>query len=177
MVDANLTAIAKCGRGTRNESRQLHMYIHRTGRTLPVTVTKVPTPIRVFMKGKPRVVISNFPVIFLSSWARQVFEGYGGKAFLGGNSLEEESSWRPMLQTFWERFRHLRPDLDIYQKAEHEGWDLSACLPWAHHGDEGRGKLRRPVLILGFQMLISPRGPSYTNSSGILAICWYMFSD
>ena len=62
---------------------------------------------------------------------------------LGGCSLDEVG-YREMLRTFWTRYRHIRPDLDIYN---HPEWDWSTCLPMAVHGDEGRGTLRRPIMI------------------------------
>ena len=166
MVDPELSSIARCGRGTaKNVSRQLHAFIHRSGRTFPATVDVVPTPIKI-LRGKPKVVTSNFPVIFLSSWAQELFK-LGGQPLLGGHLLHEESSWRNMFKSFWERFRFLRADLDIYNRAD---FDVECCVPFGLHGDEGRGRLRRPILIISFQPMISHKGPSHTNSSGTLAL-------
>ena len=59
--------------------------------------------------------------------------------------------------------RSVRADLDLYNRQD---WDHSMCIPIAYHGDEGRGKLKRPILILDFQPLISFKGMEYINSSG-----------
>ena len=69
-MDIRLRALAKCSTGTRNESRALHALIHRTGRTLDVAVDTVRTPIKV-LKGKPRIAICDYPVLYLSSWLKQ----------------------------------------------------------------------------------------------------------
>ena len=104
---------------------------------------------------------THYPVLYLSSWAAKLFE-MGGHALLGGYSLDEEASFKRMFVQFWDRFKYSRPDLDIYSQP----WDRGYCLPVALHGDEGRGKLKRPVLVVGYQPIISHKGPSYINSSG-----------
>ena len=141
-MDIRLRALAKCSTGTRNESRALHALIHRTGRTLDVAVDTVRTPIKV-LKGKPRITICDYPVLYLSSWLKQSL-GSGGQMVLGGHRLQDPAGFRAMFDCFWRRFRCTRPDLDIYNR----GWDLSTCIPFAYHGDEGRGKLKRPILDL-----------------------------
>ncbi|CAE7347924.1 unnamed protein product [Symbiodinium sp. CCMP2592] len=161
--DAELRQLAKCGRSMKNECRALHRLMHRQGRTLPVRVSQVSTPVRIpGQRGKAKV---NFPVLFLSSWCQQVFSDDAaaqGKMLLGGFSLHEEDKYRPMFAEFWSRFRFFRPDLDLYKQS----FDRSLCLPVALHGDEGRGKLRRPLMIISYQPLISYKGPDYTNLSG-----------
>ena len=136
--------------------------MHRQGRTLPVQVSQVRTPVRVpGTRGKTMV---NYPVLFLSSWCRQIFsdEAGQGKMLLGGFSLHEEAEYRPMFAEFCSRFWYFRPDLDVYK----QDYDRSLCVPIALHGDEGRGKLRRPLMIISYQPIISYKGPDYTNCSG-----------
>ena len=82
---------------------------------------------------------------------------------LGGYRLDQEEAYRSMFTQFWDRFEFVRPDLDLYHRSD---MDKAMCIPIALHGDEGRGKLRRPVMCIAFQPLISCKGPSYTNSSG-----------
>ena len=85
---------------------------------------------------------------------------------LGGYNLDDERKFRQLFVQFWHRFRFCRPDLDLYkQEFAH---DLSLCIPVAYHGDEGRGKMKRPLMVLAFQPLISHMGPEYTNANGIL---------
>ena len=67
-----------------------------------------------------------------------------------------------MQGTFWERFKYFRPDLDLYTR----DFDLATCIPMAYHGDEGRGKLKRPVMVLAYQPVINYKGENFINSSG-----------
>ena len=163
-MDPVLRMISRCGDSKKNACRNLHNLIHKQGRTLPVEISVILTPVRVLC-GKPKVTKANFPVLYLSSWAAQLFR-LGGKLLLGGFSLDDEAGYRSMFSEFWQRFRYVRPDLDIYSESN---VDFSMCIPIGMHGDEGRGKLKRPVLILAYQPIISHRGPGYTNSSGNLA--------
>ena len=165
IADAELRQLAKCGRSKQNECRALHRLMHRQGRTIPVRVSTVSTPVRI--PGQRAKSTVNFPVLFLSSWCQQVFSddrAARGKMLLGGFSLDEEDKYRPMFSEFWSRFWFFRPDLDVYKQS----FDRSLCIPIALHGDEGRGKLRRPVMIISYQPLISYKGPDYTNLSGSL---------
>ena len=159
IVDFDLTAIAKCGHTPKNVSRALHRLIHRSGRALPVNVTSVSTPIRI-LKGKPRVQTCNFPVLLLSSWGKQILES-GGEMLLGGRNLDD-AGYKSMFATFWERFKYFRPDLDLYTR----DFDLATCIPMAYHGDEGRGKLKRPVMVLAYQPVINYKGENFISSSG-----------
>ena len=164
--------MAKCGK-KRNESRNLHNLIHRQGRTYPVNVTVAPTRVRI-LRGKPRTCSVNCPVLLPSSWLHQLLLD-GGQFVLGGHSLLQEDSFRPMFKEFWRRFKDCRPDLDLYKRVDEDGWDESLCIPISLHGDEGRGKARRPIMVISIQPVISHRGPEYTNSSGWLGRLSFVF--
>ncbi|CAE7368125.1 unnamed protein product [Symbiodinium microadriaticum] len=88
IVDPVLGSLAKCARSKKNECRNLHRHIHATGRTFPVEISGVPTPVRV-LSGKPRNTTVSYPVLFLSSWCRECFKD-GGNMLLGGYSLSED---------------------------------------------------------------------------------------
>ena len=161
VIDRDLRLMAECGNGSHNESRNLHCLIHRQGRTLPVQVNTVPTRVRI-LRGKPKVSTTNFPVLYLSEWSKTLFS-LGGKLLLGGFTLDDEAGFRQMFRQFWQDFKHVRPDLDLYTR---DDIDYSMCIPVGYHGDEGRGKLRRPVMILSYQFLIGHKGPDFSNMSG-----------
>lgn len=163
IVDHMLGLMARCAGSKGNECESLHKLIHNNGKALPVTVGTVDTRVLV-LTGKPRVETVGWPVLFLSAWAQQLFST-GGKVLLGGHTLDNPRRFRKMFTTFWDRFQHVRPDLDIYRRTDR---DMGMCIPIALHGDEGRGKLRRPVMILSFQPIISHKGPHFINSSGHL---------
>ncbi|CAE7298459.1 unnamed protein product, partial [Symbiodinium sp. CCMP2456] len=161
IVDHMLGLMARCAGSKGNECESLHKLIHNNGKALPVTVGTVDTRVLV-LTGKPRVETVGWPVLFLSAWAQQLFST-GGKVLLGGHTLDNPRRFRKMFTTFWDRFQHVRPDLDIYRRTDR---DMGMCIPIALHGDEGRGKLRRPVMVLSFQPIISHKGPHFINSSG-----------
>ena len=160
-----LTKIAKCGRSEANVCRNLHRLIHSSGRTFPVEIRVCATPVQVLC-GKPGVRTVNYPVLHLSDWARLLLQK-GGAMLLGGFTLDQEPQIRRQFQDFWDKFKNVRPELA-------EIADLSSSdnapiyVPMALHGDEGRGRLKRPVMIIGHQPIISYRGVDHTNLSGCL---------
>ena len=161
IIDPALAALASCSRSKKNECRKLHTLIHAEGRTFPVEISSVPTPVRV-LSGKPKIMTTAYPVLLLSSWLRQCFN-IGGKMVLGGFSLSDEDQWRPMFRQFWEGYKYSRPDLDLYSRSD---IDTECTIPIQIHGDEGRGKNRRAVMVVSYQPLIGCRGPTVLNSSG-----------
>ena len=171
IVDPVLGSLAKCARSKKNECRNLHRHIHATGRTFPVEISGVPTPVRV-LSGKPRNTTVSYPVLFLSSWCRECFKD-GGNMLLGGYSLSEDQQWRPMFREFWRLYKFSRPDLDLYK---HRSFNHDFCVPIQIHGDEGRGKGRRPLMVVSYQPVIGCKGPLVTNASGpidqVLGIFW-----
>ena len=103
--------MARCAGSKGNECERLHKLIHDKGKALPVAVAAVDTRVLV-LTGKPRVETIGWPVLKLSAWAQQLFST-GGKALLGGHSLDDPQRFRNMFTTFWKRFRYVRPDLEI----------------------------------------------------------------
>ena len=156
--------MAQAGRNKRNECRNLHYLIHRSGRTLPIPVDSAETPVLV-LSGKLSIQKVNFPILLLSQWVRHILDGpLEGALLLGGHRLSEGAEpFRRMFKRFWQRFEQVRPEMDIYQE---EGVDLGYCIPYGYHGDEGRGKLKRPIMCLSYQPLVSYRGMNHLNSSG-----------
>ena len=153
--------MARCGQNKKNECRNLHSLIHRSGKTVPIPVDSAETPVLV-LSGKIRIETVNYPLLMLSRWAEYIFS-QDGQVLLGGHRLSDGSEpIARMFSRFWKRFQNLRPEMDVYQ----QGWDLGYCIPYGLHGDEGRGKLRRPIMCLSYQPLISHKGMGCLNSSG-----------
>ena len=158
-----LSKIAQCGRSSANVCRNLHRLIHRSGKTLKVELATVTTPVKIIC-GKPGVCKAHYPVLHLSAWAKLIFK-HGGEMLLGGNTLDQEVEFTQMLRTFWANFKYVELAHAVYQT----GYDLSYMIPIAYHGDEGSGKLRRPIMILAHQPIIPYKGVQHTNMSGCLA--------
>ena len=129
------------------------------------------TPVRVVRKGKPRKTNMSFPVIMPSSWLKYSLS-VGGEAFLGGCSLDAESAYSEMLETFWAKYATSHPDCPCF---EQEDWCPSRSIPICVHGDEGRGKAKAPIMILSIQPVVGWKGLDYVNCSGSLG-CSYTAS-
>ena len=169
-MDPILKALAACGAGKTvgtNASRNLHRLIQKQGRTLPVQIESVSTPIRVVAKGRLRRVDCCYPVIMPSAWLEYSLS-VGGEAFLGGQCLDAEQSYRSMFLDFWTKYRTTHPTFDLYQRPEYSDEFASTCIPVSVHGDEGRAKAKRAIMILSLQPVIGPKGIQYINTSGKL---------
>ena len=127
-------------------------------RSLPLEVTWISTPVRL-LKGKPRIQQTNFPSLQPSTWFRFMLD-IGGESILGGHNIRQQSAWRQMFSTFWDRFSKSSPGIDL------RGVNPEVAIPICIHGDEGRGKVNRPIMVLAFQPLVSWLGPAVVNSSG-----------
>ena len=110
------------------------------------------------VKVRTRVVDLPWPVLKLSSWMRLIFSRSTGAMLLNGYTLEEQTSWQRELLSFWTLFRTVLPNHPIYEKGP-EFW--ARCIPFQYHGDEGRGKLRRQVLICSFAPALQSKGHSF----------------
>lgn len=57
------------------------------------------------------------------------------------------------LETFWERFQQTDPSFPFFTDfPAREAW--RSAIPLAIHGDEGRGRLKRPVMVVSTQTII-----------------------
>ena len=163
VYDRNVDELAshvRQDRHGRNSSYILYSFIHKKNRTLPISISGVNIPIQV---RKPKMVRQKqWPVIYASSWLKMCMEDpkYGGYFVLGGKTLDEMKDVRAMFATFWERYSNLGV------APQHP----ETCIPLLLHGDEGRGQLKRPLMVISYQCVISHAGPGKTNTSKKLAI-------
>ena len=139
----------------RNSSRNLHRFVHKKNMTLQVNVSFVNTPIKAtsrYKKGR----IAQWPVLKLSDWIRVAFEEpYNGFFFCGGHRLHDEvDTITKMFQDFWDKYLFEDSNRPKYPKY---------TIPIYIHGDEGRGQVKRPVMVISFQPLISWIGGDYVN--------------
>ena len=159
--------LARCGRSKvdRNMCRNLHGLIRRDRKILPVKVSSVETMWRTSRKKPARHV--KYPVLRLSDWARCSLSK-GGHIFLGGHDLEDHGvEFGNTLDQFWSRFRDTDPTFPFFTDfPSREAW--RTAIPLAVHGDEGRGRLKRPVMVLATQIVI-PINQCKTNMQGLLS--------
>ena len=98
------------------------------------------------------------PVLHLSSWAETIFDN-GGHFFMQGCDLSHAAEFSIVLKQYWERFTSCTPEFSLPESV----WGQS--IPVALHGDEGRGRLKQPVMVMSVQPIL-PLRPGKTNMAG-----------
>ena len=141
--------------------RNLHKLIERSCRGLQVPITTTPAPIKTSRRGRPlKQRTIDYPLMRPSDWVAAIFKG-GGHFFLGGCSLDQLGTFQDTLAKFWADYQKMEPDVVFEGSARF-------AIPFALHGDEGRGKGRKPIMILSMQPLITSLDMSTSNLSGCL---------
>lgn len=162
-----MAAYARTEKNLSNASRNLHALIHRRGKTLPIPVTAVMTPIRVSRRRK--VMDRPWPTLLLSSWLKiGCGPEYKGQYFFGGLTLDKLPQIEDMLAEFWKKYSAIDP-----QEAPKES-RRCRTIPWFLHGDEGRGQCKRPLLVISYQPVLGfAGGGDHVNSKGYLVVFWF----
>ena len=136
---------------------------------MKVKVIAVNTPIQGTSRYK-KPGMCMWPVLHLSEWLKTSFQDpYQGFFFLGGYKLEENlPSIKNMFKQFWEQYSFVNEVLPQVPER---------TIPMMLHGDEGRGQVKRPIMILSFQPVIPWAGPSKLNTGKILTklIAFFVF--
>lgn len=135
-----------------NSCRRLHGFAVKMGKRLPVKEKYVKTPIRTVTKAKVHEVETDFPTLPLSSWMQTSFD-LGGHFFLGGKSTECFEEFSKMLDSWWTNYKKLDPNHPFFNDFGEAYFHVS--FPIAVHGDEGRGRYKRPIMIFSYQPLIT----------------------
>ena len=97
----------------------------------------------------------------MHSWCQYIFTHHPG-ILLGGHRRSNKAGWEMMLQTFWNRFRDIKPDHCVFSSSK----PLARCIPFMTHGDEGVTHRRVPFMVQSWQPVISFLGPDHTAISG-----------
>ena len=115
---------------------------------------QTPLRVRAYSSKKP-VEARPWPVIRLSEWLRVGFEDF---FIAGGKDLAELEA---TLEEFWHRYRFVEDSMPENPRR---------TLPVMLHGDEGRGQVKRPLMVVSFQPLLSCYGGNHLNSKGLLGL-------
>lgn len=83
-------------------------------------------------------------------------EPWNGFFFLGGLTLAQLDLAENMLETFWQRYSYCDPYCTPAFPRR--------TIPIMLHGDEGRGQVQRPLLVVSYQPLLGSAGPNIVNS-------------
>ena len=136
-----------------NWARNLHRLIHTWGLSLMVTPTTVMCPV----KFRSAVTTTPWPILHLSTWLRVIFRKTNAKFLCNGIPLHQ--GWGKELEAFWSLYKCVCPTHAVYDRPER----LAATLPFLYHGDEGRGRHNRAVLVTSFQPLLLCKGHSFLS--------------
>ena len=165
-----MNRLAKCSANCKRENnlrRNLHAMLVKTGRQLDVKISRIPCPAQVIQGSKVSKKVVDWPVIHFSDWIKAALI-HRGEILLGGNHATQTQSWQNLFGQFWTDYQLCDPQHPIYSEVE-EG-NQCLFLPFTHHGDEGRGRNKVPVLIENFCPVIGYKGVDFTNLSGTLAL-------
>ena len=167
--DLPLERIASCGSSSkhnrRNLSRNFHALLDKLGKRIGVEVASHTVTLRAkWPKIQPEK--KPYPMVTLSAWAKCILRDLP-RYFLGGcNNVENTEVYTRTFHMFWTNYRHTQPDHIVYETFPQEQWGY--IIPYALHGDEGRGRNFIPTLVVTFQMLVHPLGMGYTNTASWL---------
>ena len=98
----------------------------------------------------------------MDQWVKFLFN-QKPRLLLGGQVPDPQGKWKQLYYNFWSVYQKIHGDHPIYSRTD---VDLGTCLPYLIHGDEGRGQLKRPYLVVSWQLLIGHHGLEATNDSG-----------
>lgn len=124
---------------------------------IPVNVCSVQVKLRKPIRG----LKVWWPVIRMEDWAKWMLNNKP-QLLLGGNALDHKGTWKETFYRFWELYRKIDGSHPVFQRPD---FDLGCCIPYFFHGDEGRGQLRRPYMVISWQCAISHLGPQVTNDT------------
>ena len=144
--DPAMNRLARCSSNCKRENnlrRNLQTMLVRTGRQLNVKISWIPCPVRVLRAGKVKKQIVDWPMILCSDWIKAALT-HRPEILLGGNPATPTESWQNLFGQFWKDYEKCDPTHPIYHEVDVGKRGL--FLPLGHHGDEGRGRVRIPVV-------------------------------
>ena len=95
--------------------------------------------------------LTSFPWIKPSNFLGAMSKMNDLDHLLGGLSLKES---RERLVNFWEKYRQLYPQHQLWQQIDSGEKEIQNCIPVLLHGDEGVTYKKNGLLVLSFQGVI-----------------------
>lgn len=124
---------------------------------IPIDVVQI----HVRMRKPLRVLKVWWPMIKMGEWANYLIS-QKPQLLLGGHGLDGD--WRTTLKKFWSSYRQINSSHPVFSQE----YDLGLCVPYFVHGDEGRGQLRRPYMVISWQCVIGHHGLDVVNDTSYL---------
>ena len=145
----------------KNACRIIRSLINKTdGMTLDIPIDVCPVTVR--MRRPVRRLEVWWPILRMDQWAKLLFN-QKPQLLLGGQVPDPQGKWKKLYYDFWSVYQNIHGDHPIFSRKD---VDMGTCLPYMIHGDEGRGQLKRPYLVVSWQLLIGHNGLQATNDSG-----------
>ena len=116
-----------------------------------------PTTVMTPCKFRGSILAAPWPVLLLSSWLKLIFQKTNARMLCNG--LPVGAQWNYELKAFWSLYQTVDPNHEIYKTPERLAW----TLPFMYHGDEGRGRLHRAILVCSYQPLLFSKGHSFKS--------------
>lgn len=164
-----LTKMGTAYTSPKNACRTIRRLIKRTAGVslnLPVCVCEVHVRLR-----KPiRALRVHWPVLRMNDWVQYLIAHKPG-LLLAGHDIGGD--WQRTFTEFWAGYKEVDGSHPVFR----EGFDLGGCIPYHLHGDEGRGQLKRPYMVLSWQCLIGHQGPQTVNDTTQFGVDWSAFSS
>ena len=160
-----LVKVAGAFQGRKNACRNLTRLIKRTpGVTLPIPISACKVHIKVRKPIRPVEVY--WPVIQMGDWC-QYFAAFKPELLLAGHKPNED--WKSVFRKFWDDYKIVSEDHPIFS-LDSDHHDLGCYIPYFIHGDEGRGQLKRPYMVVAFQFAIGFQGVDQINDNTHLGL-------
>ena len=155
-----LHKIARAGASRTNICRNLHRLLRGSGVQYPVQVSAVAVTVRL-RKPKPHNEVLQWPILRITDWARALLQ-QSPSHLLGGFRFEDSPGWQHQFASFWSVYQKIDPAHEVFSA----GLDWGRTIPYALHGDEGKGLRSKAFLVESFQPVIGRHGLFHTNESG-----------
>ena len=165
--DPTLRKLGKCANGDNDSNicRKLHRMLSNSEFTLQVEIGY--TQLDIKHPRKRHDLMVPWPTISLTSWLQYIMQVQGGQLLLQGHHINQPHLWREALRSFWSKYESVDPLHPVFQD-EKLRKDLNCTIPYLVHGDEGRGRMKQPILVIAFQGVLSHLGIGRLNESGYL---------
>lgn len=133
-------------------------------------MTSVTTPIRTRVSRRFTTAQKPWPVLHLSKWIQTCFDTpeFNGFFLLGGKTMNQLSEVESTFSRFWSHYKYIDGNTPECPQR---------TVPIYLHGDEGRGLVKRPLLILSFQPIIGWGGEGHANTIKSQHLCITTFDD
>ena len=118
----------------KDSEENSHKVFRDFGQSLPVKISRIQI-----------ASMKDYPLVKFSAWLKYVV-GYDELDRVAG--VDGLKSMQRVLSKFWERYRDTNPDHLMFQGGGGAAQHPEMTIPVVHHGDEGRSKKKKQVMIL-----------------------------